>query len=134
MASVLGHATAATTDRPEKTFQKAFHNAFGPVPGLLRHVRGKIGLPPAKQVGSFRVRDIDPLALQVLTYANSAYWPVTKVLLKSLRYAFPNHHVPPLRLLLCMEYSQKVRTPLRWTPFQSRIYPLRPTDTFGVNL
>jgi hypothetical protein len=32
-----------------------------------------------------------------------------------------SHHVPPPCLLLCMEYSRKVQTPLRRTPFQSLI-------------
>ena len=64
----------------------AFHNSFGAIPGLLEHVRENHGLP-ARETGM--ARDIAPDTLQVLTYANSKYWPVVKVLLNSLEHNVP---------------------------------------------
>ena len=66
---------------------KAFHNAFGAIPGLLEHVRSVAG-PPPKRLGA--ARDLTARSLRVVTYANSKYWPAAKVLLRSMSRVAPD--------------------------------------------
>lgn len=62
------------------------HNAFGAIPGLLEHVRAAAG-PPPKSLGA--ARDLTARSLRMVTYANSKYWPIAKVFLRSLARAAP---------------------------------------------
>ena len=64
----------------------SMHNAFGAIPGLLEHVRAAAG-PPPKSLGA--ARDLTARSLRMVTYANSKYWPIAKVFLRSLARAAP---------------------------------------------
>ena len=68
-ADVVAAATLAASE----TRAPEFRNAFGEIPGLLQHVERR----HSKKVA--RADD-----MRYVTYANDAYWPVARVLLRSL--------------------------------------------------
>ena len=57
-------------DGDEEDGVVSLHNSYGEIPGLLDHLKAN-----GAQVGQMRV----------VTYANSAYWPVAKILIDSAR-------------------------------------------------
>ena len=83
---VYGGAAATGHSVSENVDVHSMHNAFGAIPGLLEHVRAAAG-PPPKSLGA--ARDLTARSLRMVTYANSKYWPVAKVFLRSLARAAP---------------------------------------------
>ena len=69
------HADVVAAGRSprRRSARPSFRNAFGEIPGLLQHVERR----HSKKVA--RADD-----MRYVTYANDAYWPVARVLLRSL--------------------------------------------------
>ena len=89
-AAATGHSVSENRDQKRDGVARvdvhSMHNAFGAIPGLLEHVRAAAG-PPPKSLGA--ARDLTARSLRMVTYANSKYWPVAKVFLRSLARAAP---------------------------------------------
>ena len=89
-AAATGHSVSEKRDQKRDGVAHvdvhSMHNAFGAIPGLLEHVRAAAG-PPPKSLGA--ARDLTARSLRMVTYANSKYWPIAKVFLRSLARAAP---------------------------------------------
>ena len=86
-AAATGHSVSEKRDQSRENVDvHSMHNAFGAIPGLLEHVRAAAG-PPPKSLGA--ARDLTARSLRMVTYANSKYWPIAKVFLRSLARAAP---------------------------------------------